>query len=125
MPFVKRDQAGTITAIFNQPMTDGMDELAADDPELLAFLNSDGGNRGPDAKLDLSESDIGMVRVLEDLINLLIDKGVIRITDLPEAAQQKLLERGALRSKFGYLGTLFASDAEDEETIAPDAKDFM
>ena len=66
-----------------------------------------------------------MVRVLEDLINLLIDNGVIRITDLPEAAQQKLLERGALRSKFGYLGTLFASDLEDEEPVAPDAKDFM
>ncbi len=125
MPFVKRDQAGKITAIYNQPMAGGTDELPANDPELLAFLLAGDGDRDPDSKLDLVESDIGMVRVLEDLINLLIDNGVIRITDLPEAAQQKLLERGALRSKFGYLGTLFASDLEDEEPVAPDAKDFM
>ncbi len=123
MPFVKRDADGAIIAVFGEATEDAPDEISADDPALRAFLH---GTSGDDAAhLDMLDSDLGMVRVLEDLINLLIDKGVIRITDLPEAAQQKLLERGSLRDKFGYLQTLFQQGDDDEEPVAPDAKDFM
>lgn len=45
----------------------------------------------------LSETDIGMVRVLEDLIDVLIRKGVLQFTELPAAAQAKLLERRTAR----------------------------
>jgi|GEM_PF-6492910 len=41
----------------------------------------------------LSESDAAIARVLEDLIDTLIGRGVIQFTDLPEAAQGKLLWR--------------------------------
>ena len=41
----------------------------------------------------LSSSDAGLARVTEDLIELLIARGVIRFTDLPLAAQNKLLEQ--------------------------------
>ena len=122
MPFVKRDADGVIIAVFGEATEDGLDEITADDEGLLAFMR--GGDEGA-AQRDMLDSDLGMVRVLEDLINLLIDKGVIRITDLPEAAQQKLLERGSLRDKFGYLQTLFQQGEEDEEPVAPDAKDFL
>lgn len=44
-------------------------------------------------KLFLNESDIELVRVLEDLIDLLTAKHNILFTDLPEAAQEKLLKR--------------------------------
>ncbi len=122
MPFVKRDADGAIIAVFGAATGEGLDEVGADDPGLVAFLR--GGGEGA-AQRDMLDSDLGMVRVLEDLINLLIDKGVIRITDLPEPAQQKLLERGSLRDKFGYLQTLFQAGEDDEEPVAPDAKDFM
>ena len=122
MPFVKRDADGVIIAVFGEATEDGLDEIAVDDEGLLAFMR--GGGEGA-AQRDMLDSDLGMVRVLEDLINLLIDKGVIRITDLPEAAQQKLLERGSLRDKFGYLQTLFQQGEGDEDPVAPDAKDFL
>ena len=123
MPFVKRDADGAIIAVFGEATGDATDEIGADDPGLLAFLH--GGSGDDAAHRDMLDSDLGMVRVLEDLINLLIDKGVIRITDLPEAAQQKLLERGSLRDKFGYLQTLFQQGEDEEDPVAPDAKDFM
>ena len=51
---------------------------------------------GPHAAL--SESDVGLARVLEDVIDVLITRGVIQFTDLPEAAQSKLLERRETRA---------------------------
>jgi hypothetical protein len=46
----------------------------------------------------LSESDTAIARVLEDLIDILITRGVIQFTDLPEAAQGKLLSRRQTRA---------------------------
>lgn len=46
----------------------------------------------------LSESDTAIARVLEDLIDVLITRGVIQFTDLPEAAQGKLLSRRQTRA---------------------------
>ena len=46
----------------------------------------------------LSESDSAIARVLEDLIDILITRGVIQFTDLPEAAQGKLLNRRQTRA---------------------------
>jgi hypothetical protein len=47
-----------------------------------------------------------VVRVLDDLVNLLIDKNLIRFTDLPVAAQRKLIERRGLRETGTHLGLL-------------------
>ena len=61
----------------------------------------------------LQESDMWLVRVLEDLIDLLIDRDVIRFTDLPLPAQEKLMERRSLRQTLGALNLL----GETDETI--------
>lgn len=47
----------------------------------------------------LSATDKGMARVAEDLIDVLLSKGTITETDLPEAVRQKLAERKQLRSQ--------------------------
>ena len=47
---------------------------------------------------NLAQSDTSLVRVLEDLIDVLITRGVIQFTDLPVAAQTKLLERRETRA---------------------------
>jgi hypothetical protein len=47
----------------------------------------------------LSQSDTAIARVLEDLIDVLITRGVIQFTDLPEAAQDKLLSRRQTRAR--------------------------
>ncbi len=47
----------------------------------------------------ISQTDKEMARVGEDLLNVLINKGVIALTDLPQTAQNKLSQRAVLRSK--------------------------
>jgi len=52
---------------------------------------------GTDARYSLAISDTKMVRVIEDVIGLLINKGVFHFTDLPEASRQILMVRRELR----------------------------
>lgn len=47
---------------------------------------------------DLTTTDKDMARIGEDLIDVLITKGVIQITDLPQNAQDKLAYRKTLRN---------------------------
>ncbi len=111
MPFVKRDADGMITAVHMEAREDGLEEVGDDDPEVSDFLY-----RQHAAKRDGEEwleSDLALSRVLEDLIDLLIAKKHIMFTDLPAAAQQKLIERRGLRKEFAYVETLFSPDDED------------
>ena len=43
------------------------------------------------------ESDIQLARVLEDLISMLIERNLIRFTDFPQAAQNRLNDRQSMR----------------------------
>ena len=65
------------------------------------------------AKNQLSSSDTETIREIEDLVSVLIAKKVILLTDLPDAAQQKLSERQRMRSELNDLGNLMV----DEEDI--------
>ncbi|MDR3409852.1 MAG: hypothetical protein P4L87_02740 [Formivibrio sp.] len=93
MPYVRRSHAGQIIALFQNPETDGQEFLPADTPEIAIFLG-----KSSEARL-FSQSDEDLIRVLEDLIDVLINKNVFRLTDLPEPAQEKLLSRKRLRQK--------------------------
>jgi hypothetical protein len=93
--YVKRDSAGTIVAI-SKFVDTGFTELLADDNvELLAFIQ----NAKSIGQRELEQTDQTMARVMEDVVNLLVEQGVIRFTDLPDAAQHKLLNRRELRGK--------------------------
>jgi hypothetical protein len=105
MPNVKRDTNGRIIGVSEQPGNGDVEELAADDPEVIAFLEA--------ARTQLSSSDTETIRVIEDLVDVLIEKKVLLLTDLPRAARQKLIERQRMRSEMGVLGNLMV----DEEDI--------
>ena len=62
----------------------------------------------------LSQTDIGLARVLEDLIDVLITRGVIQFTDLPEAAQAKLLERRETRASLNNRLQLLPMDGDND-----------
>jgi hypothetical protein len=94
MRYVLRDAAGTILSLHREPVPGGQ-PLPIDHPEVRAFLNSE------DVQRSFSELDSGLVRVLEDLIDVLIERNVLRITDLPAEAQQKLFDRKHFRSLIG------------------------
>lgn len=51
-----------------------------------------------DGQQALADSDAGLARVTEDLIDILITRGVIQFTDFPPAAQAKLLQRRQTRA---------------------------
>jgi hypothetical protein len=105
MPYVKRNAQGEIEAI-SQTEADGFDDhVSPDSLELSAFLQSMGHSGS-----SLSATDQDFVRVLEDVVELLIDKGVILFTDLPGSAQQKMLYRQRLRSKMGDNLDLLGDD---------------
>lgn len=110
MPFIIRDDEGRIAAVYNQPV-EGGEEVAGDDEEFLAFIHE----TAPKAALDNDwvQSDLGLARVIEDLVDVLIDKNVINFTDFPEGAQRKLLERRGMRKEFAYIHTLFGSDDDE------------
>ncbi|NJD25415.1 MAG: hypothetical protein FIB06_08400 [Betaproteobacteria bacterium] len=90
MPYVKRDQQGQITAVWKEQSEPGTEFIHEGDDELALFLGfSQGGGSG---EFSIA-TDLQMVRVIEDVINLLIAKHVIVLTDLPEAVQNKLLQQ--------------------------------
>jgi hypothetical protein len=100
MPYVVRDPSGQISEVHNAANNRAHEELESQDPDLQRFLSKAGGHEVQGA---LGDSDLGLVRVLEDLIATLIDKRIIALTDLPEAAQKKLAHRYSLRSRLADL----------------------
>ena len=51
------------------------------------------------AKAELRESDSDMARIAEDLINVMLTKGLITESDIPQSAHDKMAIRSELRSK--------------------------
>ena len=82
MPYIKRDAAGQIEAV-SQTALDGFEEIDDNHAELIDFASALSDNR-------LANTDLGFVRVVEDLIELLIKKNFILFTELPEPAQVKI-----------------------------------
>ena len=97
MPFVIRDQSGKISGVSDHADVGVSEEVPGDDPELRQFL-IDQGMSSPEAIRErLAASDMQMVRLVDDLIDLLMEKGVIKFTDLPQAAGEKYLHRQVAR----------------------------
>ena len=112
MPFVHKDPDGRILAVYTEEM-EGTIEVATTDPDLVAFIQKN--IPGVDAADEWVQSDLGLARVLEDLIQVLIDKKVIMFTDFPAGAQQKLRLRRGLRREFSVVEELFGQQDIDPE----------
>ena len=46
----------------------------------------------------IQETDIDFIRVTEDLVDALVRKGLLSLSDIPQDAQDKLLERKQIRN---------------------------
>ncbi len=114
MPYVIRDGDGQIVAVHAIRSEQAQERLQADDAELREFVAATGDSTN--LQNVLIASDLELVRVLEDLIAVLIDKRIIMLTDLPEAARRKLARRYELRSQLNDLGSIVA---EQEEIMLP------
>lgn len=108
MPYVQRDLAGKLCAV-SQVQQPGFSEWINDsEAEVLDFLSSINPVLG-----DLTASDLSFVRVVEDVIELMVEKNLIRFTDLPSQAQDKMLVRRRLRSKLNSSDFHLFNDEED------------
>ncbi|WP_373018542.1 hypothetical protein [Thiomicrorhabdus sp.] len=96
MIFIRRNTEGEIIEIDFAPAPN-LEEISLFDPQLKEFLKNS-PNSEEMIKTVLDNLDLSMVRVIEDLIDLLIDKDLIRFTDLPDAVQNKLLFKKSIRS---------------------------
>lgn len=78
--------------------------------EIIDYLQKTGSQE--QVKRSLTLTDIDMVRVTEDLIDLLIAKQVFTFTELPKAVQDKLGARKQLRKDISSLSNLINSDED-------------
>jgi hypothetical protein len=114
MPYVNRSADGSIQGVsLVEVHLSGWEFVHADNVEYLKFLDTTIAAQNP-----FRESDIHLARVLEDLIGLLIERGTIRFTDFPEAAQKRLNDRQLLRTRSSNQNlidegeSIFAKDSD-------------
>jgi hypothetical protein len=93
MPYVHRTALGEIDSLHREPLPGASEFLDNDHPEVQRFV---GNASRPE---HFQQLDADFVRVIEDLIDTLILRNVIAITDLPERAQAKLFARKAFRER--------------------------
>lgn len=99
MPYVRRNPVGRIVALLDetearaeQSAGETVEYLSGTHPDVIGFLAADPAE-------SFNGLDASFIRVMEDLIDVLIEKGVLRLTDLPIEAQRKLLARKDMRRK--------------------------
>lgn len=126
MPYVQRDASGLISAIFLESRENAVEFLPNEHPDIQNFfggiLPQTSRNQPAPFRVDtdtgficvdeggeptrcgnwVPDSDVALIRVIEDIIDTLIDKNVIMFTDLPEAARAKILSRKNARERLHF-----------------------
>ncbi len=93
MPYVTRNALGQIESLHRNAIVEAGEFVDDRDPDLREFLGSiDDGDH-------FTQLDAGFVRVLEDLVDVLLAKNILNITDLPAEAQSKLFARKGFRDR--------------------------
>lgn len=108
MPYIQRDEYGNIQALSAQP-SDGGEFMAPTNPAVLRFLMQTATTQGAEALMSedhlvLQQADLDLIRVIEDVIELLIDKNVFMFSELPLPVQQKLLNKRGHRQRLSGAG---------------------
>jgi hypothetical protein len=96
MPYVRRDAHGDVTSLHRQAEAGTSEFLPDDHADVRAFLGQPSGNGSGEG---FARLDADFVRVLEDVIDTLVAKNLINITDLPPEAQAKLFSRKSFRER--------------------------
>ena len=111
MPYVRRDAQGALLSLHRQAEPGAEEWRADDDADVQVFVG-----RAPSDGFDRLDADF--IRVLEDLIDVLIRRQVINLTDLPSAAQQKLYSRKGHRVPTALSELNLLGEAGDSESVA-------
>ncbi len=115
MPYVQRNSQNKITALFAEPCYPAQEFLREVDPQVQAFVQDKpsselAGDERETLIHVLSASDLESIRIIDDLVALLVRSNTIRYTDLPAAAQKKLMSRQQAREQLSELPDLIDAD---------------
>lgn len=102
MPYVRRGPNGQIDSL-HRAGEPGMEFLPDGHPDVAAFVGTPG---------EFGQLDAEFVRVIEDVIDTLIIKNILNITDLPAEAQAKLFARKTFRERMAKNSLRLFSDSE-------------
>ncbi|MEO8057300.1 MAG: hypothetical protein ABI671_03165 [Burkholderiales bacterium] len=111
MPYIHRTALGEIDSLHRGPLPGASEFLDNEHPEVQRFV---GNSAQPDS---FNRLDAEFIRVLEDLIDTMIMKNLISITELPEHAQSKLTARKSLRDRLGGKTLRLFSNSGFSEVI--------
>jgi len=108
MPYISRNEKGEIVELHSSPIEQNDQWLEANNPEILAFMK--GMATKEKVQTELTSTDSEMVRVVEDLIDMLMERQIFIFTELPEPVQAKLNARKQLREDISSLEGLIKED---------------
>lgn|GEM_PF-276431 len=121
MPYAERNDLGEVISLQQFPKSQDNEYLEPSHPDIVAFVNRrvqtqdfSGQEENTDLVQALSHPNRTIAKASEDLIALMIEKQIVVFNKLPEAIQNKLLEREKLRCliAFGANGYIY----EEQQT---------
>ena len=108
MAFVKRNQQKEIIALYTESGKNHREELPLNSDEVSHFLKNL-AQETPNY-LDLLQSDLEFIRVIDDLIEVLLKKKIIAITDFPKPVLSKMMTRKGIRDQLSPLTDIIHTD---------------
>lgn len=96
MVYVWRDEYGRLMRVENEPFEGMNGTIETHSSEMAGWLHHCRDMQSQRERL--RESDRDVLRIMEDVISLLIERGVIDYTELPQAARDKLDIRALIRA---------------------------
>lgn len=108
MLYVKKDDNGHITEIEFSPES-GYEEISITDQEVSRYIAESDNSQEIIYEL-LNRLDLKMIRSIEDIVQILIDKDFMLITDLPEPVQNIMLFKKRLRHLNQNNSPIFEED---------------
>ena len=109
----RRNATGHVVALTRQTLSaqemqaGGWVAVSPADAEVQAFTRDVASQANP-----MSRTDVGLARAFEDLVDVLIKRGLIQFTDLPLAAQAKLIERRQTRADMAHWPELLPDEGD-------------
>lgn len=110
MIYIERNAQNDIENIHFAPGPN-LEEISLHDPKLKQYIETSTDSEELIQKV-LNQLDLDMVRVIEDVIDILIDKNLMLFTDLPDPVQNKILFKKSIRNLSNNNSII-----EDEELI--------
>ena len=108
MVFVSRNSQQKIIALYSESGDNHDEEVSISSEEVITFLKSL-ESTAPNY-LELFQSDLEFIRVIDDLIEVLLKKKIIAITDFPKPVLSKMMTRQGIREQLSPLTDIIHTD---------------